>query len=150
MDYSGQRFTQYQIIEKLGQGGMATVYKAYDTRLERDVAIKVVRKESIPPEQLARILKRFEREAKALAKFLHPNIVPVHDYGEFKGAPYLVMAYLSGGTLKERIGNPYHAPPTCTNTIANKISTPTNEMLFMLLIINLSWAELYNPALHSP
>lgn len=106
MDYSGQRFEQYQIIEKLGQGGMATVYKAYDTRLERDVAIKVVRKESIPPEQLARILKRFEREAKALAKFLHPNIVPVHDYGYFKGAPYLVMAYLPGGTLKERIGKP--------------------------------------------
>jgi eukaryotic-like serine/threonine-protein kinase len=106
MDYTGQRFDQYQIIEKLGQGGMATVYKAYDTRLDRDVAIKVVRKESIPPEQLKRILKRFEREAKALAKFLHPNIVPVHDYGEYQGAPYLVMAYLPGGTLKDRIGSP--------------------------------------------
>lgn len=106
MDYSGQRIAQYQVIEKLGQGGMATVYRAYDTRLERDVAIKVVRKESIPPEQLERILKRFEREAKSLAKFLHPNIVPVHDYGEFEGAPYLVMAYLPGGTLKDRIGSP--------------------------------------------
>jgi eukaryotic-like serine/threonine-protein kinase len=106
MDYTGQRFDQYQIIEKLGQGGMATVYKAFDTRLDRDVAIKVVRKESIPPEQLERILKRFEREAKALAKFLHPSIVPVHDYGEYQGAPYLVMAYLPGGTLKDRIGEP--------------------------------------------
>ncbi|HCU57053.1 MAG TPA: hypothetical protein DF984_02300, partial [Anaerolineaceae bacterium] len=106
MDYSGQQFEHYQLIAKLGQGGMATVYKAYDTRLERDVAIKVVRKESIPPEQLERILKRFEREAKALAKFIHPNIVPVHDYGEYQGAPFLVMAYLPGGTLKERIGKP--------------------------------------------
>jgi eukaryotic-like serine/threonine-protein kinase len=104
MDYGGQQFDQYQLIEKLGHGGMATVYKAFDTRLERDVAIKVVRKESIPPEHLDRILKRFEREAKALAKFIHPNIVPVHDYGEFDGAPYLVMAYLPGGTLKDRIG----------------------------------------------
>ena len=106
MDYSGQQFEHYQLIAKLGQGGMATVYKAYDTRLERDVAIKVVRKESIPPEHLERILKRFEREAKALAKFIHPNIVPVHDYGEYQGAPFLVMAYLPGGTLKERIGKP--------------------------------------------
>jgi serine/threonine protein kinase len=106
MDYTGRRIAQYQIIEKLGQGGMAAVYRAYDTRLERDVAIKVVRKESIPPEQLERILKRFEREAKSLAKFLHPNIVPVHDYGEFEGAPYLAMAYLPGGTLKDKIGSP--------------------------------------------
>jgi serine/threonine-protein kinase len=106
MDYSGLQFEHYHIIEKLGQGGMATVYKAYDTRLERDVAIKIVRKESIPPEQLERIMKRFEREAKALAKFLHPNIVPVYDYGEFQGAPYLVMAYLPGGTLKDKIGEP--------------------------------------------
>ncbi|MBW6465451.1 MAG: serine/threonine protein kinase [Brevefilum sp.] len=106
MDYAGYRIEHYQIIEKLGQGGMAAVYKAYDTRLERDVAIKVVRKESIPPEHLERILKRFEREAKVLAKFLHPNIVPVHDFGEYQDAPYLVMAYLPGGTLKERIGKP--------------------------------------------
>lgn len=104
MDYRNQRIEQYQIKKQLGQGGMATVYLAHDTRLERDVAIKLVRKGSIPPDQLERILKRFEREAKALAKFLHPNIVPVYDYGEFKGAPYFVMAYLSQGILKERIG----------------------------------------------
>lgn len=106
MDYSGQRIDHYQVIEKLGLGGMATVYKAYDTRLERDVAIKLVRKDSIPAEQHERVLKRFEREAKSLAKFLHPNIVPVYDYGEYQGAPYLVMAYLPGGTLKEWIGKP--------------------------------------------
>jgi serine/threonine protein kinase len=106
MDYSGQRIDHYQVIEKLGLGGMATVYKAYDTRLERDVAIKLVRKDSIPAEQHERVLKRFEREAKSLAKFLHPNIVPVYDYGEYQGAPYLVMAYLPGGTLKDRIGKP--------------------------------------------
>jgi len=108
-DFSGQAIAHYHVIEKLGHGGMATVYRAYDTRLERDVAIKVVRKESIPPEQLERILKRFEREAKALAKFIHPHIVPVHDYGDYQGAPYLVMAYLPGGTLKEQIGKPMPA-----------------------------------------
>ncbi len=106
MDYKGQQINQYRMMEKLGQGGMAVVYQAFDARLERDVAIKIVRKEAIPPENLVRILKRFEREAKALAKFVHPHIVPVFDYGDYDGAPYLVMAYLRGGTLKERIGQP--------------------------------------------
>jgi len=123
-DFSGQAIAHYHVIEKLGHGGMATVYRAYDTRLERDVAIKVVRKESIPPEQLERILKRFEREAKALAKFIHPHIVPVHDYGDYQGAPYLVMAYLPGGTLKEQIGKPMPAAQAlaCVIPIADALS----------------------------
>jgi len=103
---TGQSIGRYHIIEQLGEGGMATVYKAFDTQLERDVAIKVIRREAFPPEQLERILKRFEREAKALAKLSHPNIVKVHDFGEFEGAPFLVMEYLSGGTLKEKMGRP--------------------------------------------
>ncbi len=106
VDYSGKTIAHFHVIEKLGQGGMASVYRAYDTRLDRDVAIKVVRKETIPPEQLERIMQRFVREAKALAKFIHPNIVPIHDFGEVDGAPYLVMAYLPGGTLKSVIGRP--------------------------------------------
>lgn len=61
---------------------MATVYKAYDTRLERDVAVKVIRKGAFPPEQLEHILKRFEREAKAPSKLTHPNIIPIMDFGE--------------------------------------------------------------------
>jgi serine/threonine protein kinase len=100
----GQSLGRYHILEQLGEGGMATVYKAYDTRLERDVAIKIIRLGAFPAEQLERILKRFDQEAKALARLTHPNIVSVIDYGEFEGAPFLVMTYLPGGTLKLQIG----------------------------------------------
>jgi len=103
-DLIGHDVGRYHIIEQLGQGGMATVYKAYDNRLERDVAIKFIRRESVPPDQVAAMLKRFEREAKSLAKLSHPNIVKVHDFGEYEGSPYLVMEYLHGGTLKARAG----------------------------------------------
>jgi serine/threonine protein kinase len=102
----GQSIGRYHILEQLGEGGMATVYKAFDTRLERDVAIKVIRRSAFPPEQLERILKRFEREAKALARLSHPNILKVLDYGEHEGSPYLVLEYLPGGTLKQRMGQP--------------------------------------------
>ncbi len=105
-DLTGHSLGRYQILEQLGQGGMATVYKAYDTRLERDVAVKVLRTDQFAPATLERILKRFEREARALAKLTHPNIVGVIDYGEHEGAPYLVMEYLPGGTLKQRLGKP--------------------------------------------
>jgi serine/threonine-protein kinase len=98
-----QSLGRYHILEQLGEGGMATVYKAYDTRLETDVAVKVIRTENLAPSVLERSLKRFEREAKSLAKLTHPNIVKVTDYGEYEGKPYLVMPYLPGGTLKERI-----------------------------------------------
>jgi serine/threonine-protein kinase len=109
-NYVGQHIDRYRIIAQQGMGGMAVVYKAYDTRLERDVALKLIRTEAIPAEQHERLLKRFEREAKAQARFSHPNIVSVHDYGEVNGAPYLVMAYIPGGTLKARTGQPipYH------------------------------------------
>jgi len=102
----GQSLGRYHILEQLGEGGMATVYKAYDTRLERDVAIKIIRRGAFPPEQLDRVLKRFEREAKALAKLSQPNIVKVLDFGDYQGSPYLVMEYLPGGTLKPRLGKP--------------------------------------------
>ena len=100
---TGQSLGRYHILEKLGEGGMATVYKAYDTRLESEVAVKVIRTENLAPSVLQRSLKRFEREAKALAKLTHANIVKVLDYGEHEGKPYLVMPYLPGGTLKQRL-----------------------------------------------
>jgi serine/threonine-protein kinase len=99
----GQSLGRYHILEQLGEGGMATVFKAYDTRLEREVAIKVIRTDLFGSAVLTRILQRFEREAKILAKFSHPNIVKMHDYGEHEGSPYLVLEYLPGGTLKERL-----------------------------------------------
>jgi formylglycine-generating enzyme required for sulfatase activity/tRNA A-37 threonylcarbamoyl transferase component Bud32 len=105
MALKGKSIDRYRILEQLGQGGMAVVYKAYDTRLERDVALKVIRTEYIPPIQLKKLLHRFEREAKAQAQFIHANIVRVHDFGEYRGSPYLVMEYLPGGTLKAKTGN---------------------------------------------
>ncbi|MBS4016456.1 MAG: serine/threonine protein kinase [Candidatus Latescibacteria bacterium] len=98
---TGQSIGRYHILEQLGEGGMATVYKAFDTRLERDVAVKVIRTERLTIETMGKTLKRFEREAKALAKLTHPNIVSIADYGEHDGKPYLVMPHLPGGTLKQ-------------------------------------------------
>jgi len=97
----GQSLGRYHILEKLGEGGMATVYKAYDTRLERDVAIKVIRRGAFPPEQLERILMRFEQEARLIAKLSHPNIVKLLDYGVYEGSPYHVLEYIPAGTLKK-------------------------------------------------
>ncbi len=91
MSLIGQTFERYKIIELLGEGGMATVYKAYDPRLDREVAIKVIRRDAFPVDQTEMLLKRFERESKSLAKLSHPNIVGVLDYGEYDGSPYLVM-----------------------------------------------------------
>jgi len=103
---AGQYLGRYHIIEQLGEGGMATVFRADDTRLERDVAIKVIRKDNFSPNALQEVLKRFEREAKALASLSHSHIVKVFDYGEYDGAPYLVMEFVPAGTLKEHTGSP--------------------------------------------
>jgi len=105
-DLIGQSIDRYQILDQLGQGGMATVYLAYDQRLERKVAIKVIRRDTFPPAMLDKILKRFDREAKALARLNHPNIVGIIDYGSHHGSPYLVMPYIPSGTLKEKLGKP--------------------------------------------
>jgi serine/threonine protein kinase len=105
-DLVGQSVDRYRILEQLGEGGMATVYKAYDTRLDRNVAVKFIRTENLAPDLLEQSLKRFEREAKALGKLTHPNIVSVSDYGQYEGRPYLVMEYLPGGTLKQKLGKP--------------------------------------------
>jgi serine/threonine protein kinase len=102
----GQSWGRYKIVAKIGEGGMATVYKAIDLRLERHVAIKIIRRDAFPPRQLDRILRRFEREAKSLANLSHPNIIKVIDYGEFEDSPYLVMEFMSGGTLKTYLGTP--------------------------------------------
>lgn len=98
--HSGHSLGRYQIQERIGQGGMAVVYKALDPMLGREVAIKIIRTGAFPPDMLHRAFLRFEREAKVLAQLDHPNIVKVLDYGETDGAPYLVMEYLEGSTLK--------------------------------------------------
>ncbi len=107
---SGQYLGRYHLLEQLGEGGMAVVYRAYDTRLEREVAVKIIRQSAFSPEMLEGVLKRFEREAKSLARLSHPNIVKVHDFGEHAGSPFLVLEYLPGGTLKEKLGRPLPWP----------------------------------------
>ena len=96
----GQSIGRYHITEQLGQGGMATVYKAFDTHVERDVALKFIRSEKLNVESGEKMIKRFKREAQALAKLSHPNILTVLDYGEYEGQLYLVTEFMPGGTLK--------------------------------------------------
>ena len=102
----GKNLGRYQVIEPLGQGGMASVYKAFDTTLERNVAIKIIRTDRKEGTEQNEFLKRFQREAKALAQLDHPYILKVLDYGEQEGMPYLVMPFVPGGTLKEKMGRP--------------------------------------------
>jgi serine/threonine protein kinase len=99
----GKSLGRYHIHEQLGEGGMAVVYKAYDTSIERDVAIKVIRTDQFVDGFEEQTLTRFKREAKALAKLNHPNIVTVYDFGQFDELPYLVMEYMPVGTLKEKL-----------------------------------------------
>jgi serine/threonine protein kinase/tetratricopeptide (TPR) repeat protein len=97
----GSTIGQYKIVEKLGRGGMATVYKARHTRLKRDVAIKVLHPTLNDDDSF---LRRFDREAQLVAQLEHPHIVPVYDFAEHEGQPYLVMRLVEGDTLKERMG----------------------------------------------
>lgn len=90
-----------RVVEKIGRGGMAVVYRAYQPRLERWVAIKVLRSDLLSVKE---VLSRFRLEARAVAALRHPNILTVYDYGEERGLAYLVMEYVSGGhTLKDRL-----------------------------------------------
>src|SRR5512134_135626 len=91
----------YEIKSELGRGGMATVYRAYDSRFEREVAVKVLPQELLHADPQFRL--RFEREAKIIAQLEHSAIVPAYDVGEADGQPYFVMRYMNGGSLSERI-----------------------------------------------
>jgi serine/threonine-protein kinase len=91
---------RFRLEEKIGSGGMSTVYRAFDPTLERWVAIKTMHRDiSTDPDQL----ERFRREARAVARLSHPHIVTVIDAGEDDGTPYIVFEYVEGETLKDRI-----------------------------------------------
>jgi eukaryotic-like serine/threonine-protein kinase len=102
---------RYRLLAPLGEGGMARVYRARDLRLNREVAVKILH------DDLTRdpgFLSRFEREAQIVAGLAHPNVVPVYDVGGEDGAPYIVMEYIRGRTLKETLeaGGPLSAERT--------------------------------------
>ena len=103
MDWVGTLVGPYRIIEAIGQGGMAAVFKAYQPALDRHVAIKVL---SAQRAAMPGFSERFEREAKAIAQLNHPNILPVIDYGRAEGLTYIVMKYVPGGTLADRLRRP--------------------------------------------
>jgi len=97
---TGTRLGPYEIVSQLGQGGMGVVFRARDSRLDRDVAVKVLSRD-LAEDQDA--LGRFEREAKVIAAFSHPNILAIHDFGRAEGTVYAAMELLEGETLRQRL-----------------------------------------------
>ena len=91
---------RYEVIEKIGTGGMATVYRAQDQRLNRFVAVKVLKNEYSEDKKF---VAKFRQEAQSIASMSHPNIVGVYDVGEDEGMHYIVMEYVDGITLKAYI-----------------------------------------------
>src|SRR5262245_56924379 len=98
--YPGTRIGPYAITASVGAGGMGEVFRARDTRLSRDLAIKLLPKDFVGD---AARLRRFEQEAKTLAALNHPNVLTVFDAGLHEGAPYLVSELLEGMTLREEM-----------------------------------------------
>src|SRR5258706_13397229 len=93
----GQMLGAYRIISQIGQGGMATVYKAYQASMDRNVAVKGL------PSQLAdskEVIQAVQQEAPIIARLVHAHILPAFDYGESGGSTHFVMRYLDAGTLK--------------------------------------------------
>ena len=96
----GRTIGKYRIVEHLGRGGMAEVYKAYQPSLDRYVAVKMMHTFLSDEKEF---LARFEREAKVVATLRHPNIVQVYDFDVEGGLTYMVMEYINGETLKTRL-----------------------------------------------
>jgi serine/threonine protein kinase len=94
------RLGPYDVLERIGRGGMGVVFKAFDSKLERPVAIKVMAPELVAQDSAR---KRFLREARAAAAVCHENVVTIHAVEEARGLPYLVMQYVAGGSLEERL-----------------------------------------------
>src|SRR3954462_13672587 len=97
---NGSRLGPYEVVSAIGAGGMGEVYRARDTRLDRAVAIKVL------PSHLSQspeLRQRFDREAKAISSLSHPNICTLHDVGHQDGVDYLVMEFLEGESLAQRL-----------------------------------------------
>ena len=97
---TGTKLGQYEVQDYIGQGAMGLVYRAYHPQLERTAAVKIL--QAIRPD--ADTVTRFRHEARAIAKLRHQNIVDVYDFGEYQGTPYMIVEYVSGGSLADRMG----------------------------------------------
>jgi putative two-component system response regulator len=122
----GAALGPYRIVERIGHGGMGSVYKAYHAPLDRFVAIKVL------PQDLSEepsFLERFRLEATSVARLKHPNILSVYDFGEQTGVPYLVLELVHGGTLEERMNGPMdlHEVVCLLGPIANALDYAHSE-----------------------
>jgi serine/threonine-protein kinase len=98
---TGTKLGQYEVQDFIGQGAMGLVYRAYHSELERTGAVKVM--QAISPD--ADSVARFRHEAQAIAQMRHPNIVSVYDFGEFQGTPYMIVEYVPGGNLSNRMSD---------------------------------------------
>ncbi len=119
----GARLGPYEVVSALGAGGMGEVYRARDTRLDRTVAIKVL------PEKLAadpQFRERFDREARAISQLDHPHICALYDVGDQAGTAYLVMQYLEGETLADRLAKGA-LPLDQALTIAIEVGRPSTR-----------------------
>jgi tetratricopeptide (TPR) repeat protein len=110
----GERLGPYEILEEIGKGGMATVYRARQTSVDRDVAIKVIQRNLA---HTFSAVQRFQREAKLIARLEHPHILPIYDFDGAHEPPYIVMRYLDGGTLRD---------------VMSKGTLPHSEIVFVL------------------
>lgn len=115
---------RYEIIEKIGSGGMAVVYRGRDKKLERYVTIKVLREEYIDDEEF---IERFRSEACSAARLSHPNIVRVYDVGEDHGINYIVMEYIHGDTLKTAIKKKAPFDSRSTINVAIQIASALSQ-----------------------
>ncbi len=116
----GTRLGPYEIIEQIGVGGMATVFRAYQPSISRFVAVKVIHR-AIAAD--ARALERFQREARLIARLEHPHLLPVYDYDGLHEPPYIVMRYVEGGTLKDVLDRSGALPLADTLHIMRQIAS---------------------------
>ncbi len=161
----GQQLGQYELLAELGRGTYAYVYQAFQPRLRRHVAIKVLHISG--PDQRG-FIEQFEQIVQAIAQLNHPNIVPIYDFGEEEGLPYIVMQAVTGGSFKKRLGRPMAIGEAVTPIIqlaralhhAHQRGVlhldvrPENilidhENTAHLLLTDFSLSQLFQPAYHS-
>jgi serine/threonine protein kinase len=123
-DQFPEEFGKYKIIEEVGRGGFAAVYKAVDTTLDRTVALKV-----LAPHLLwdPAFVQRFQREARLAANLKHPNVVIIHEFGQEAGTIYIAMEFLVGQTLKEVILEEGALPPARIVNMVGQIASAGNR-----------------------